>query len=190
MVDRWDARGAGPQRRRPCWSTPPRSAWPASRRSTSRWQSLPASAVVTDIVYVPLRDAAPGGGRQRGLPTADGLGMLLHQGRCGSETSYGVKVDVSAEQRRAVAADLGDLTMEPVPPEGFKPLFRTSPFLDQQRAVLLFARCRRHVRGRPAHPARARQRPRRRPWRPADDAVRHRARAIARRRSADAARRC
>ena len=33
--------------------------------------------------------------------------MLLHQGRLGFEAWFGQKVDVSAEQRRAVAADLG-----------------------------------------------------------------------------------
>jgi shikimate dehydrogenase len=33
--------------------------------------------------------------------------MLLHQGRIGFEAWFGVKVDVSVEQRRAVASDLG-----------------------------------------------------------------------------------
>jgi shikimate dehydrogenase len=33
--------------------------------------------------------------------------MLLHQGRVGFEAWFGAKVDVSVEQRRAVAADLG-----------------------------------------------------------------------------------
>jgi shikimate dehydrogenase len=33
--------------------------------------------------------------------------MLLHQGRVGFEAWFGPKVTVSAEQRRAVAADLG-----------------------------------------------------------------------------------
>ena len=68
---------------------------------------LPHSAAVYDIVYVPLETALLAEARGRGNRCIDGLGMLLHQGRPGFETWFGVKVDVSAEQRRAVAADLG-----------------------------------------------------------------------------------
>jgi shikimate dehydrogenase len=68
---------------------------------------LPHSAAVYDIVYVPLETALLAAARARGNRCVDGLGMLLHQGRVGFEAWFGVKVDVSAEQRRAVAADLG-----------------------------------------------------------------------------------
>ena len=68
---------------------------------------LPHSAAVYDIVYVPLETALLAEARARGNRCVDGLGMLLHQGRGGFEAWFGVKVDVSAEQRRAVAADLG-----------------------------------------------------------------------------------
>ena len=68
---------------------------------------LPHSAAVYDIVYVPLETALLAAARGRGNRCVDGLGMLLHQGRVGFEAWFGVKVDVSAEQRRAVAADLG-----------------------------------------------------------------------------------
>ncbi|MBY0322545.1 MAG: shikimate dehydrogenase [Reyranella sp.] len=68
---------------------------------------LPHSATVYDIVYVPLETALLAAARGRGNRCVDGLGMLLHQGRVGFEAWFGVKVDVSAEQRRAVAADLG-----------------------------------------------------------------------------------
>lgn len=68
---------------------------------------LPRSAAVYDIVYVPLETALLAAARARGNRCVDGLGMLLHQGRVGFEAWFGVKVDVSAEQRRAVAADLG-----------------------------------------------------------------------------------
>ncbi|MFZ5783202.1 MAG: shikimate dehydrogenase [Pseudomonadota bacterium] len=68
---------------------------------------LPHSAAVYDIVYVPLETALLAAARARGNRCIDGLGMLLHQGRVGFEAWFGVKVDVSAEQRRAVAADLG-----------------------------------------------------------------------------------
>ncbi len=68
---------------------------------------LPHSAAVYDIVYIPLETALLAEARGRGNRCIDGLGMLLHQGRPGFEAWFGVKVDVSAEQRRAVAADLG-----------------------------------------------------------------------------------
>jgi shikimate dehydrogenase len=68
---------------------------------------LPRSAAVYDIVYVPLETALLAAARARGHRCVDGLGMLLHQGRPGFEAWFGQKVDVSVEQRRAVAADLG-----------------------------------------------------------------------------------
>ena len=68
---------------------------------------LPHTAAVCDIVYTPLETALLAAARSRGNRCVDGLGMLLHQGRPGFEAWFGVKVDVSAEQRRAVAADLG-----------------------------------------------------------------------------------
>lgn len=69
--------------------------------------ALPHEAVVYDIVYVPLETGLLAAARARGNRCVDGLGMLLHQGRPGFEAWFGRKVDVSAEQRRAVAADLG-----------------------------------------------------------------------------------
>ena len=68
---------------------------------------LPRTAVVYDIVYVPLETGLLAAARARGNRCIDGLGMLLHQGRPGFEAWFGAEVMVSAEQRRAVAADLG-----------------------------------------------------------------------------------
>jgi shikimate dehydrogenase len=68
---------------------------------------LPHTAAVCDIVYIPLETALLSAARARGNRCIDGLGMLLHQGRPGFEAWFGAKVDVSPEQRRAVAADLG-----------------------------------------------------------------------------------
>ncbi|CAN5923342.1 shikimate dehydrogenase [soil metagenome] len=68
---------------------------------------LPASAVVDDIVYAPLETRLLAAARARGPRCVDGLEMLLHQGRLGFEAWFGRKVMVSAEQRRAVAGDLG-----------------------------------------------------------------------------------
>ena len=69
--------------------------------------ALPHEAAVYDIVYVPLETGLLAAARARGNRCVDGLGMLLHQGRPGFEAWFGRKVDVSAEQRCAVAADLG-----------------------------------------------------------------------------------
>lgn len=68
---------------------------------------LPHSAAVYDIVYTPLETGLLAAARGRGNRCIDGLGMLLHQGRMGFEAWFGVAVDVSIAQRRAVAADLG-----------------------------------------------------------------------------------
>ena len=68
---------------------------------------LPRRATVYDIVYVPLETGLLAAARARGNCCVDGLGMLLHQARVGFEAWFSQKVDVSAEQRRAVAADLG-----------------------------------------------------------------------------------
>jgi shikimate dehydrogenase len=68
---------------------------------------LPKDAAVDDIVYVPLETPLLAAARARGNRCIDGLGMLLQQGRMGFEAWFGRQVAVSAEQRRAVAADLG-----------------------------------------------------------------------------------
>jgi shikimate dehydrogenase len=68
---------------------------------------LPQSAVVNDIVYVPLQTSLLAAAHARGHRCIDGLDMLLHQGRLGFRAWFGKEVTVSVEQRRAVAADLG-----------------------------------------------------------------------------------
>ena len=68
---------------------------------------LPRTAVVDDIVYVPLETSLLAAARARGNRCVDGLGMLLHQGRMGFEAWFGTTVEVSPAQRHAVAADLG-----------------------------------------------------------------------------------
>ena len=67
---------------------------------------LPPSAVVADIVYVPLETPLLAAARQRGHLTVDGLGMLLHQGRPGFEAWFGSPVRVTREQRAAVLTTL------------------------------------------------------------------------------------
>ncbi len=67
---------------------------------------LPASAVVADLVYVPLVTPLLAAARARGLATADGLGMLLHQAVRGFSLWFGVKPTVTPELRALVEADL------------------------------------------------------------------------------------
>ncbi len=70
---------------------------------------LPLSAVVVDIVYVPIETALLAAARRRGHRTVDGLGMLLHQGRPGFEAWFGTPVRVTRELRAAVMTTLGGL---------------------------------------------------------------------------------
>lgn len=69
---------------------------------------LPAHAIVTDIVYVPLETPLLGAARERGLKTVDGLGMLLHQAVPGFERWFGIRPQVTPELRRLLVADLGE----------------------------------------------------------------------------------
>lgn len=67
---------------------------------------LPPGAVVTDIVYAPLQTSLLAAAKKRGLRTADGLGMLLHQAVRGFSLWFGVRPEVTAELRALVEADL------------------------------------------------------------------------------------
>jgi len=67
---------------------------------------LPSDAVVADLVYVPLRTQLLAAARARGLKTADGLGMLLHQAVRGFELWFGQRPRVTSELRMLVEADL------------------------------------------------------------------------------------
>ncbi len=67
---------------------------------------LPVNAVVADLVYVPLITPLLAAARARGLKTADGLGMLLHQAVRGFELWFGKRPQVTPELRALVEADL------------------------------------------------------------------------------------
>jgi len=75
----------------------------------------PASLVVADLVYAPLETALLKLARERGLRTADGLGMLLHQAVHGFERWFGVRPQVTPELRALVEADLGATKPVPAP---------------------------------------------------------------------------
>ncbi len=67
---------------------------------------LKPSALVTDIVYVPLKTPLLREAEARGNPVVGGLGMLLHQARRGFELWFGVNPDVTAELYDLVARDI------------------------------------------------------------------------------------
>ena len=70
---------------------------------------LPAHAVVADLVYVPLVTPLLAAAQARGLKTADGLGMLLHQAVRGFELWFGQRPKVTPQLRALVEADLTKL---------------------------------------------------------------------------------
>ncbi len=67
--------------------------------------ALPPDAVVTDLVYAPLKTPLLVDAAARGNRTVDGLGMLLHQARPGFAAWFGVEPVVDAALRRAVLED-------------------------------------------------------------------------------------
>lgn len=67
---------------------------------------LPATATVAEAVYIPLDTPLLNAAQARGLKTADGLGMLLHQAVRGFSLWFGKRPTVTAELRALVEADL------------------------------------------------------------------------------------
>lgn len=69
--------------------------------------TLPRSALVTDLVYTPLETPLLAAARARGCAAVDGLGMLLHQARPGFRAWFGVDPEVTPDLRAFVlgAAD-------------------------------------------------------------------------------------
>jgi shikimate dehydrogenase len=68
---------------------------------------LKNTAIVNDLVYVPLTTPLLAAARARGLVAVDGLGMLLHQAVPGFERWFGARPTVTPALRAAVLADLG-----------------------------------------------------------------------------------
>ena len=68
--------------------------------------NLPAYAVVTDAVYVPLETPLLTQARLRGLRTVGGLGMLLHQAVPGFERWFGIQPCVTSHLTRLIEADV------------------------------------------------------------------------------------
>jgi shikimate dehydrogenase len=71
-----------------------------------RLDKLPASALVADIIYIPLQTPLLAAARARGNRTVNGLGMLLHQGRPAWQAWFGIEPEVTAELRAMVEATI------------------------------------------------------------------------------------
>ena len=63
---------------------------------------LQPGAVVTDLVYAPLKTRLLQQAEEAGCTTVDGLGMLLHQAVPGFERWFGTRPEVTDELRAAV----------------------------------------------------------------------------------------
>jgi shikimate dehydrogenase len=74
---------------------------------------LKPSAVVYDVVYVPLETALLAAARARGHRTVDGLGMLLQQAGFGFRKWFGGEPKVTTELRELIAADIVAKTPKP-----------------------------------------------------------------------------
>jgi shikimate dehydrogenase len=68
--------------------------------------SLPAHALVADIVYIPLVTPLLAAARRRGNPTVDGLGMLLHQACIAWQLWFGLEPEVTPELRATIEATI------------------------------------------------------------------------------------
>jgi shikimate dehydrogenase len=68
--------------------------------------ALPKTALAADIIYVPLETPFLAAARQRGNPTWNGLGMLLHQARPAWKSWFGLEPIVTAELREMIERSL------------------------------------------------------------------------------------
>lgn len=67
---------------------------------------LPATALASDIVYIPLETPFLAAARARGNPTVNGLGMLLHQGPLAWKAWFGIEPTVTPALRALVEKSL------------------------------------------------------------------------------------
>jgi shikimate dehydrogenase len=68
--------------------------------------ALPKAALAADIIYVPLETPFLAAARQRGNPTWNGLGMLLHQARPAWKLWFGLEPQVTVELRELIERSL------------------------------------------------------------------------------------
>lgn len=66
--------------------------------------ALPTTAMVSDLIYIPLETPLLQTARERGNLTVNGLGMLLNQAIPAFEAWFGVKPEITPELRQAILA--------------------------------------------------------------------------------------
>jgi shikimate dehydrogenase len=66
--------------------------------------ALPRSAMVSDVIYIPLETPLLQAARLRGHTTVNGLGMLLNQARPAFKAWFGVMPEITPELRQAILA--------------------------------------------------------------------------------------
>jgi shikimate dehydrogenase len=69
-----------------------------------RLDTLPAQALVSDAIYIPLETAFLKAARERGHTTVNGLGMLLNQARPAFNAWFGVMPEITPALHQAIAA--------------------------------------------------------------------------------------
>lgn len=69
-------------------------------------ERLPVAALVSDVVYIPLETPLLAAAKERGNPTAGGLGMLLNQARPAFKSWFGVMPEITPELLQVVKATL------------------------------------------------------------------------------------
>ena len=69
-----------------------------------RLDALPAQALVSDAIYIPLETAFLKAARERGHTTVNGLGMLLNQARPAFNAWFGVMPEITPALHQAIAA--------------------------------------------------------------------------------------
>jgi len=65
---------------------------------------LPKTALVSDVIYIPLETPLLQAARERGNPTVNGLGMLLNQARPAFKAWFGVMPEITPELMTKVLA--------------------------------------------------------------------------------------
>jgi shikimate dehydrogenase len=73
---------------------------------TLRLDALPKTALVCDVIYVPLETALLRQARLRGHVTVNGLGMLMNQARPAFKSWFGVLPEITPELKQAMLASL------------------------------------------------------------------------------------
>jgi shikimate dehydrogenase len=69
-----------------------------------RLEALPAAAMVSDAIYIPMETPLLAQARLRGHRTVNGLGMLLNQARPAFQSWFGVLPEITPELRAAIQA--------------------------------------------------------------------------------------